>query len=187
MNEAAAAYNPGGKVTVKLPSGVIGTAEFSSCGRYRHLLTRDWTAYGIGGAQERPRVVWIGMNPSTATAEVDDPTMIRVRGFTERFGYSSYAMCNVMDYRTTNPSFLTSASVNPCSSNNLFAIFKACEDAKLIIAAWGALGPTLSKYARIVKSELTASGHELWCLGMTKYGQPRHPLYLRKDAELIRF
>ena len=66
-------HDPGGKVRIRLPDGVIGGATFSSCGRYRQTLIRDWTPKG-----DEPRtIMFLGQNPSVATAEVSDPTCDR--------------------------------------------------------------------------------------------------------------
>jgi hypothetical protein len=183
-----AAHDPGGKVSVRLPLGVRGTAEFSPCGRYRHLLTRDWGVTAtIFGRDIMPRVLWIGCNPSTASAEVDDPTMIRIRGFTDRLGYKSYAMCNVMDYRATNPKALLEPGVIPFSRNNAGTILEVAGGATFIIAAWGSVHPKLRKYADYIYDDLRGQGYLLSCLGTNRDGSPKHPLYVKGDAPLVRY
>jgi hypothetical protein len=182
MADLVGRHNPGGKIKVALPNGVCGTAEFSACGRYRHLLTRDW-GFRIHNPLS-PLVVWIGMNPSTATADVDDPTMIRIRGFTARLGFSSYAMCNVMDYRATHSNMLI--GFGPiCSPENIPTILRVCENATMIIAAWGVIDQRLKSYQTRLEERLRLAEYSLFCLGYTKNGSPRHPLYVRKDAALI--
>lgn len=133
-----------------------------------------------------PEVLFIGMNPSTATAEVNDPTITREIGFTRRFGYNAYAKCNVMDYRATDPKQLLTVE-EPRSEYNLPAIMTYAESAEIIILAYGALHKSLQKYADETVSGLRAAGHELYCLGLTKSGQPRHPLYLRSDSKLEKY
>ncbi len=72
MNESVlSSHDPGGKIKTKLPPNVRGDAVFSPCGKYRCWLTRDW------GPVNSPRVLWILMNPSTADAEHNDPTITR--------------------------------------------------------------------------------------------------------------
>lgn len=171
-------HDPGGKVRTALPAGVTGDAWFSECKQYRFALTRRWSAApGF--------VLWIGMNPSTATAEVDDPTMTRVRGFTDRLGYSGYVMTNVMDYRATNPKDLL--CVAPCSAMNLPTIMDYATTAGIVIAAWGAVDRRLRCYATRVEDMLNLAGVDIFCLGTTKDGSPRHPLYLKGDTPLVMY
>lgn len=171
-------HDPGGKVRFALPLNVAGDAAFSPCGRYRHVLYRTWGP----GAE---RALWIGMNPSTADGSVDDPTCRREVIYTrDRLGLGGYTKCNVMDYRSTSPKGLLASGVVPQSDKNLPAILAHAQRAARVIAAWGALPKVLRPYAERVERELCAAGIELWCLGFTKDGSPRHPLYVRSDTEL---
>jgi hypothetical protein len=95
-------HDPKGKVRLTLQPGVDGSAEFSECGRYRHWLKREWGFRRFTDGRE-PYALWIGMNPSTAEANVDDPTIRREMGFTRRMGLDCYAKVNIMDYRATFP------------------------------------------------------------------------------------
>ena len=173
-------HDPKGKVRLKLAGDVTGSARFSPCGRYRPMLTRD-LAGGEGA------ILWIGMNPSTAAADVDDPTVRRETDFSRRWGYARFVKCNVMDYRATHPKDLTAPGVVPCSPENLPLIRDLAAEAGAVVMAYGALLPALKKYGEDTVSALRADGRALFCLGLTKAGAPRHPLYMRKDSELIRF
>ena len=126
------------------------------------------------------------MNPSTATGELDDPTIIREVGFTRRFGLRRYVKTNVMDYRSTDPRALTRPGVHPCSPNNLATIRRAAETAKIIILAQGKIPKPLTRYADEVVIALRRDGHDLWAVGLNNNGSPKHPLYVRADAPLIR-
>lgn len=167
--------DPGGKVRLPLQPGVRGNAEFSPCGRYRYWLSREW-----GGIID-PYALFIGMNPSTAAADVDDPTIRREINFTRAMGLCRYVKCNVMDFRATNPSDLR--NVAPCSDHNLFCISEHAKFASRIICAWGALPKWLRQYADDVVNALR--WHQLWCMGKTKDGSPRHSLYLPNNAECV--
>ena len=127
------------------------------------------------------------MNPSTATGVLDDPTIRREIGFTQRLGLRRYVKTNVMDYRATDPSGLTAPGVVPCSDENLPTILKAVEAASIIILAYGNLPKLLSPYALQVVMVLRGKGKELWTLGKNRSGSPKHPLYVRGDAPLIKF
>lgn len=174
-------HNPGGKVRLNMPAGIRGNAFFSECGRHRYALTRTW--------EPNPRcALWIGMNPSTADASVDDPTVRREVNYTRnRLGLGGYAKCNVMDYRATDPKALRAPGIDPCSSANIRFIMDLAIRSERVIAAWGALPKSLRWYADEVEVKLTAAGIELWCLGFTKDGSPRHPLYVRGDTPLVRY
>jgi hypothetical protein len=170
-----AQHDPGGKMRFSLQLDVRGSAWFSECGRYRYFLRRDW---GDSGA---PFALWIAMNPSTAEAEVDDPTIRKEIHYTRQMGLTSLVKCNVMDYRATDPKVLL--RVQPRSDANLPHIIELAGMAGRIILAWGALPKPLRRYADDVTAALR--GHPLYCMGTTKDGSPRHPLYLPNSAECV--
>jgi hypothetical protein len=175
-------HDPGGKVRLRLQEGVTGNAEFSECGRYRHWLSRNWDIRRFSDGRCGPWLLWIGMNPSTAEGDVDDPTIRREMAFTRALGSKIYVKVNVMDYRSTDPKKLL--SVVPRSPKNLETIssLAAERDCARVIAAWGALPKPLRQYADDVVKALF--GRQLFCMGKTLSGAPRHPLYLRNDAQL---
>lgn len=176
------AHDPGGKVRLRLRDGVTGTAVFSECGRHRTLLTREWEGAALPGY-----VLWIGMNPSTAAADLDDPTVFKECKFTRRWGYGSYVKCNVMDYRATHPRMLLADGVVACSPDNLPAIVGAAKEAALVVLAYGALHKRLAHHGTAVVEALRSEGVRLHALVLTKAGHPGHPLYLKDDSELLEF
>lgn len=183
-------HDPGGKVRTKIADGMFGWAEFSDCGRYRHVLGRYWGSDpgqsmgdGVVDLLTCPYALWIGMNPSTATAEVNDPTITREIGHTKRMGLHCMFKANVMDYRATDPKDLYPLGRDARSEKNLSTILDLAVDAQFVIAAWGALDPRLRWAARDVEDMLKQKV-PMWCVGKTKYGFPRHPLYVRKYADL---
>lgn len=173
-------HDPGGKITHRLPPGIMGNAEFTGDRQqYRHLLRR-WI-----GPSEQPYALWIGLNPSTATAKLNDPTITREWGFTFREGLSSYVKCNVMDYRATDPGDVLAAwraGVSVRSDINLSAIREQAANAALIVACWGAIHPKLRGAADDVRRVLFDDRRKVMCLGLTKGGHPKHPLYLAADT-----
>lgn len=185
-------HDPGGKVKVRLDAGVTGDAFFSGpndC--YRLWLKRQWHGWRIDDHWLPEKfALWIGMNPSTADASFNDPTIRREMDFTmgENFGeLDAMIKVNVCDYRSTKPEGLLEPGVIPCSKANLPLIRDISKSASKIVCAWGMLDRRLVHHAVNVETALRADGHELWCLGLTKNGSPRHPLYVKGDTKLVRF
>lgn len=174
-SSVAEQHDPGGKTRLRLQEGVRGMASFSECGKYRYALLRNW------GADSDPFVMFIGMNPSVASPEIDDPTIRKEMHFSRSMGFTAYVKTNCMDFRATDPKALL--SVRPRSDQNLPHIVSLAAGASRIIAAWGALPKPLRRYADDIVSAL----HEypIFCMGKTKDGSPRHPLYLPNSSEFM--
>ena len=178
-----AAHDPGGKVRLKLPDGVIGGATFSDCGRYRQALTRDWT--GPGAA---PRtVLFVGMNPSVAAADVSDPTCHRELVFAQDWGFTRYLKGNVLDWRATSPRDIPADPHLACSPANIPALQDMAAEAEMIVMAYGKLHTRFRPVLDQVLAAMVAAGQPLKCLGLNKDGSAKHPLYLRKDTALMDF
>ena len=141
---------------------------------YRYSLWREW----IGG---EGYVMFIGLNPSTADETLDDPTIRRCVGFAKAWGFSALCMANLFAFRATKPKVMKQAS-DPVGKDNDKWLRHLCDGASLVIAAWGTDGSYLAR-DRKVCNLLGAMD----CLGVTKDGYPRHPLYLRADVERIAF
>ena len=146
-------------------------AVLSDCGRYRYRLDRRW---GNG-----PTMGFVMLNPSTADAEVDDPTIRRCIGFAKREGCGSLQVVNLFAFRATDPEELYAADdpVGPGNDNHVRYVLNR---ARIAVAAWGA-----HRLARDPGDALAKGWRRMVCLGKTKAGAPRHPLYVRKDAPLI--
>lgn len=154
------------------------TAIISQCGTYRYLLTRqaDFTN------PERSTALFIMLNPSTADATIDDPTIRRCRGFARFWDCNGIAVANLYALRATNPKELWSHAdpVGPQNDNHLQRLAREYGD---IVCAWG----SNAKPERVafVVSLLRENKARLFCLGTTKDGSPRHPLYVRGDQPLV--
>jgi hypothetical protein len=168
MNDIA--HDPGGKVRLRLGEGVRGDAVMSADGRYRQIMRR-W----LGDAFPERYILFIGMNPSTADATVDDPTCAREWTFARREGFSGMVKCNVGDYRATDPKMLVAPGIVAVSPANIPAI------------RHGKLNKALGPAGREIVETLRSDGVELWCFGTNADGSPKHPLYLRADTPLVRF
>ena len=176
-------HDPGGKVRLKLPDGVIGGAMFSDCGRYRQALTRDWTAQGA-----TPRaILFIGMNPSVADAAASDPTCHRELMFARDWGYTRYLKGNMLDWRATSPKDIPADPDLACSAANIPALEEMAAEAETVVMAYGKLHKRFQPVIGQVFAAMAATGKPLMCLGLNKDGSAKHPLYLRKDTQLMPF
>ena len=175
-------HDPGGKVRLALMEGVRGDAEFSEDGRYRPLMRR-W----LGDVFPDRYLLFIGMNPSTADATVNDPTCGREWTFTRREGFEAMVKANVGDYRATDPKMLLAPGVEATSPDNLPIIRKAAAGADRVVLCHGKLNRALAPAGRTLIAALTEDGVPLWCFGTNADGSPKHPLYLRGDTALRPF
>lgn len=156
-------------------------ALISPCGVYRYALERRWSS--------APPMVFCMLNPSTADAEVDDPTIRRCKSFAEREGCGGIYVVNLFAFRATNPAELKAAA-DPVGPKNVQAIGEALLLSAVMrgpfVAAWGAHPSAGKEAARLVERTRSFSnfGLRIHCLGKTQTGAPKHPLYLRADAPL---
>lgn len=162
---------------------MTGAADFSDCGLYRFELRREWDT-------AKPPFVLIGLNPSTATAETNDPTIRRCIGFALREGAGSLVMLNLFPFRATDPKEMYAhAEPNEIRKVNEARIKRLAEEAierrGKIVAAWGTGGAYLQRGREIMETAL--KGAPVLCFGLTKAGHPNHPLYLWTYQPLIPF
>ncbi|HTN63181.1 MAG TPA: DUF1643 domain-containing protein [Devosia sp.] len=129
--------------------------------------------------------LFIGMNPSTADANVNDPTCAREWTFSLREGFSGMAKGNVGDYRATNPKALLAPGVVASSPANLPSLLQAAKGASLVVLCHGKLNRALVKPAQEIVAALCAHDIKLMCFGTNADGSPKHPLYLRLDTPLV--
>ena len=149
-------------------------ATFSSCRTYRYSLSRIWD-------KKKKYVLFIGLNPSTAGEEADDPTIRRCVNYAKNWGYGGFIMVNLFAYRSTLPSKLKKVKY-PVGNENDKYIVTLSKKADITVAAWGNNGNLYSRDKQVFN--LVSS---LMCLRINKSGQPAHPLYLKKDLKLTKF
>jgi hypothetical protein len=148
-------------------------ALFSPCARYRYHLWRSWGDIGH-------RCVFVGLNPSTADATKDDPTVRKCVGFAKRWGFGALDLVNLFALRSTSPKGLYELGLDPVGLENDETLERVFKNAHRIVWAWG------QHNARVRKLVSTRLG--AWCavqercevgtLGRAKDGSPRHPLML---------
>jgi hypothetical protein len=153
---------------------MTGSAVIDPTGTYRYLLTRE-----VGEAANR--ILWVMLNPSTADASRDDPTIRRCIGFSKRWGYGVMHVCNIFALRSTSPKALYTHA-DPVGPDNDDAIRVEALRAATVVCAWGAHGE-LHDRGRQVHAMLRQMKVAPIVLRLTKGGQPVHPLYQPNDAQ----
>ncbi len=154
---------------------VVADATISPCGKYRYRLTRTWS-----GEHALP---FIMLNPSTADASNDDPTIRRCMGFARDRGFGGIIVANLFAFRATSPADMKAEHfpVGAMGDNAITDLMHWAKRAGVpVVAAWGTHG-TFRNRAEQVASFARLIGCEIVCLGATKGGHPRHPLYVRSD------
>jgi hypothetical protein len=109
--------------------GMRRNAMLSDDGKYRFALTREWDA-------DKPTLVFVMLNPSTADAYTDDATIRTCIALAKRWGYGGLCVVNLYALRATDPAALLAAA-DPVGKNNDIAI-SAAASGRDVIVAWGA-------------------------------------------------
>lgn len=154
------------------------TAVISDCGRYRYTLSRVWD-------ESKYCLPFCMLNPSTADAEQDDPTIRRCIGFAKREGYGGIHVVNLFAFRATKPRELDTVSDPVGPDNEIYlsrAVYAAASYNIPIVCAWGSRLPL--NVSRTGYWMIAQGGARFVCLGKTLAGYPRHPLYVRADQPL---
>ena len=148
-------------------------AVYSSCERYRYRLTRVWSA--------GPQVLFVMLNPSTATELQNDPTVERCERRARALGFGSFAVANIFAIRATDPRVMR-ADTDPVGPGNDLAILEVVAQSERIVCGWGSHGAHLGRGAA-VEALLRGTGRDLHQLGLTLAGAPKHPLYISYDRQ----
>ena len=157
---------------------MTGDAVISECGQYRYFLQRPSE---IANPDTGP-AVFLMLNPSTADATVDDPTIRRCRSFAKRWGCAGIIVVNLFAYRSTDPKGLRSAidPIGPENDEHLMNVALRGD----IVCAWGGNAPE-NRVKEVVALLKKFKRCRLLCLGTTTTGAPRHPLYVLGDQPLV--
>lgn len=157
-------------------------ALISPCTRYRYWLGRSWDpcAYPL------PIIM---LNPSTADADIDDPTIRRCMAFARRERFGGIRVFNLFAFRATSPADMKVVA-DPVGPENDYWINRALDAAAAagipVLAAWGTHGAHRAR-DNYVRGMANMRGARLVCLGATAAGHPRHPLYVKGEQPLEPF
>ena len=142
----------------------LSEALYSPCERYRYGLSRRWS--------DAAPVLFVMLNPSTATERANDPTIHRCEARARTMGAGGVQIANLFGFRATRPEELKAAS-DPVGPENDALLDAWHRQAHMTIAAWGVHGAHLGR-AAVFADRMG----DLWHLGLTRDGHPRHPLYV---------
>ncbi len=148
------------------------TAVLSECGLYRYRLTR--------GDLSDP-LVFIMLNPSTADASEDDPTIESCLRFVKANDKTGLIVYNLYSMRSRDPGSLW-ASLDPVGVDNDRHLLEAAQKHKNIVCAWGV--NARPDRVKVVAGLLLENGVSLLCIGKNKHGSPQHPLF-KKAKKLV--
>ena len=162
------------------------TAVFSDDRVYRFELRRrvDMTSEKL--------VTFVMLNPSTADEFSDDPTIRRCIDFARRWGFGRLTVVNLFPFRATDPKQLRTEHCDALERasgderwntqrRNWLHVEQAAAEADRVVLAWGAHGDLLNA-GRVIRKQLNDAGHDLYVLGLTRGGQPKHPLYVAAET-----
>lgn len=159
-------------------------ACISPCGQYRYTLTRPALHQFPG----KGTALFVMLNPSTADASIDDPTIRRCRNFARDWDCNGIVVANLYALRSTDPKALLSHP-DPVGPDNDYWLASLASEFETIVCAWGANAKPdrVAAVWKIFQSYGDQRLRNVLCLGATKAGAPKHPLYVRGDQPLIRW
>ena len=165
-------------MSIIVTNSINGSAIFDESRQYRYHLTRSRIATRH---RSQKKLIFIMLNPSSADAEHDDPTLKACTQFAQGWGYSQLHIVNLFAYRTAQPAALTQIS-DPIGPENDHYLIHTATVADRIILAWGNWGLWLNR-AQTVINLLGPYRHKLYYLKRNKTQQPCHPLYIRRTTQ----
>lgn len=154
--------------------GLYSVAVYDRTEMYRYYLKRTWDD-GL------PLVAFVGLNPSTATEQQDDPTVRRCQTYARDWGYGGFLMLNAFALRSTDPRGLRDVRDPVGPENDVFLLMGVKEAAKTVVC-WGNHGAVNQRHLQMRK---LLQVFNVECFVRTATGFPNHPLYLKKTLRPV--
>lgn len=151
-------------------------AELSACRTYRYRLFRHWDA-------EKPPLVWVMLNPSTADENADDPTIRKCIGFAQRWDFGGIEVVNLYAYRATDPKELKKVA-DPSGPGNYAAISRVAQG-RTVVCGWGR-NAERGHCWRVLQT-LRDVGADVRALKINADESPMHPLYVPYVTPLVEY
>lgn len=158
-------------------------AYFSPDRVYRYTLWRNWWLWD---REPLKFVAFIGLNPSTADETQNDPTVTRCINYARHWGFDGMVMLNIFGYRATDPREMKKHP-EPIGEENNLIIIEICIIASMVVCCWGNHGAHNNRADKVLQFLGNKNIKNVYHLGLTKQGQPKHPLYLRADLEPVKW
>jgi hypothetical protein len=157
-------------------------ATISRCGKYRYTLTRIWDG-------KKPMYLFIGLNPSTADAYEDDPTIRKLIKYVTDWGGGGFTIVNIFAWRSSDPSVLRPMTpVEAMGPENMRLIEQALHISDKVICMWGTKAVNISWVLLTnVKTLIRRSRKPTYCFELSNDGHPKHPLFLAGDLKPIKY
>lgn len=143
-------------------------------GNYRYSLWRIWD-------REKPMVMFIMLNPSTADSVANDRTVNRCINFANYWGYGGIYIGNLFAYRTKDPKEMKKQA-DPVGPQNNKYLKEMARKVEVVVFAWGNHGKYMGRDKKIIR--MFKKGK---CIGQNSNGSPKHPLYIAADLDLKEF
>jgi hypothetical protein len=160
---------------------VTNDCHFSPCRRYRYTL--EHMIDPLLGRDGQRRIMWIGLNPSTADESQLDPTLRRIRAFSVGWGFTSFVMTNLFAFRATDPADML-AEADPVGPENDDWLVHTAAGCEKVVACWGTHGAHVGREVAVMR---LLNVERLTCLGLNQGRSPKHPLYVSARTALVPF
>ncbi len=157
-------------MVLSIKNNILRKAKFSKDKKHRYELSRHWDL-------SKSDILFIMLNSSIASENIDDPTIKRLINFTKKFNYGGFFVANLFTYITPYSKTLDTSS--GLTKLNLKTIKNFVNKAEEVVYAWGNSIKEPEELKNLVENPK--------CFGRNLNGTPKHPLYLPSNSKLIKF
>lgn len=166
---------------MKIGGSISGAVFSGDDRRFRYALWRIWDK----SPKSMSRLLFIGLNPSTANATKDDPTVVRLISFAKFWGFGGLYVGNLFSLVSADPAVLLTQTWKEldCGPNDM-AIKQMRKLCSLVVVGWGEFGKRVRYRSAAVMGLV---GEPVYCIKVNQSGEPSHPLYLPGNSKLIRY
>lgn len=161
---------------------MLKSAKFNEDRTHRYYLSRIWD-------EKMSKMLFIGINPSTADGEKDDHTVSRLVKFCQSWGFGGFYIVNLYSFISPEPedmidhyNNLTNKMEKALHKQNMAVALRYGRICSMITFMWGAGIPNQTQADKYIRTFRDA-----YCFGKTREGHPKHPLFLASHTQLTKF